>query len=84
MSSGGYLAPPREKPEQEKLWVETWKRLGRFLPDLFGELFPEDSKQLPALLAAKNGEAKSEVQTAEVNPKEAKDKDLPAPDDTID
>ena len=38
MSSSGYLVPPSEDPTQEKLWVETWKRLDRFLPDLRKEL----------------------------------------------
>jgi brefeldin A-resistance guanine nucleotide exchange factor 1 len=38
MSQEGYLVPPREDPSQEKLWVETWKRLDRFLPDLRKEL----------------------------------------------
>jgi len=38
MSSSGYLVPPSEGPSQEKLWVETWKRLDRFLPDLRKEL----------------------------------------------
>lgn len=41
MQSGGYLAPPEEKPEQAKLWNETWKKLNRFLPHLYKELFPE-------------------------------------------
>ena|ERR1700761_170221 len=45
MSSGGYLVPPNEKPEQEKLWNETWNRLDRFLPSLFAELFPEEVKK---------------------------------------
>jgi brefeldin A-resistance guanine nucleotide exchange factor 1 len=38
MSSSGYLVPPSTNPSQEKLWVETWKRLDRFLPDLRKEL----------------------------------------------
>lgn len=42
MSNGGYLAPPDEKPEQEELWNETWKRVNRFLPQFFEELFPEE------------------------------------------
>jgi brefeldin A-resistance guanine nucleotide exchange factor 1 len=53
MSNGGYLAPPDEKPEQEQLWNETWKRVNRFLPNFFAELFPEEagkpkrSKEVP-------------------------------------
>jgi brefeldin A-resistance guanine nucleotide exchange factor 1 len=53
MSNGGYLAPPDENPEQEELWNETWKRVNRFLPNFFAELFPEEagkpkrSKEIP-------------------------------------
>lgn len=42
MSNGGYLAPPEENPQREELWNETWKRINRFQPDLFNELFPEE------------------------------------------
>lgn len=38
MSSSGILVPPSKDPSQEKLWVETWKRIDRFLPDLRKEL----------------------------------------------
>ena len=38
MSSSGYLVPPSQEHSHEKLWVETWKRLDRFLPDLRKEL----------------------------------------------
>jgi brefeldin A-resistance guanine nucleotide exchange factor 1 len=38
MASSGYLVPKSQDLEQEKLWVETWKRLDRFLPDLRREL----------------------------------------------
>ncbi|KAI9675163.1 MAG: GDP/GTP exchange factor for ARF [Trizodia sp. TS-e1964] len=50
MSSGGYLVPPAENSDTQKLWVETWKRLDRFLPNLFGELFPEEVGKLPTSL----------------------------------
>jgi brefeldin A-resistance guanine nucleotide exchange factor 1 len=40
LNDGGYLAPPEEKPEQEDLWIETWKRINRFQPGLLKELFP--------------------------------------------
>ena len=45
MSSSGYLVPPSQKPEQEKLWTETWKRIDRFLPDLKSEVLPDGSKE---------------------------------------
>ncbi|KAI9822830.1 MAG: GDP/GTP exchange factor for ARF [Phylliscum demangeonii] len=44
MSSSGYLAPPNQKPELEKLWIETWRRVDRLLPGLFAEIFPDDKK----------------------------------------
>jgi brefeldin A-resistance guanine nucleotide exchange factor 1 len=47
MSSSGYLVPASEDPSQEKLWIETWKRLDRFLPDLRKEL-DMDMKEKPA------------------------------------
>ncbi|KAL8302699.1 hypothetical protein RB601_005894 [Gaeumannomyces tritici] len=38
MSSSGLLVTPQQDPSKEKLWVETWKRIDRFLPDLRKEL----------------------------------------------
>ena len=60
MSSGGYLVPPSENPEeqteqQKQLWAETCTRLERFLPDLMPSLFPEEisrSRQQPGREAA--------------------------------
>jgi brefeldin A-resistance guanine nucleotide exchange factor 1 len=45
MSNSGHLVPPDEKPEQEELWNETWKRINRFLPQFYAELFPEEAKK---------------------------------------
>lgn len=47
MSNGGYLAPPDQNPEQKELWIETWTRLDRFLPNFFAELFPEEAEKPP-------------------------------------
>ncbi|KAJ5799808.1 uncharacterized protein N7518_001876 [Penicillium psychrosexuale] len=41
MADGGYLVSPSQDPSKEEIWVETRKRLGRFLPDLFLEIFPD-------------------------------------------
>ena len=41
MSNGGYLVPPEEAPEKKLLWEETWKRLDRFLPEMYREIYPE-------------------------------------------
>lgn len=45
MADGGYLVPPSQDPSKEEIWVETRKRLGRFLPDLFAEIFPDSSQE---------------------------------------
>lgn len=45
MADGGYLVSPSQDPSKEEIWVETRKRLGRFLPDLFNEIFPEASQE---------------------------------------
>ncbi|KAI9736372.1 MAG: GDP/GTP exchange factor for ARF [Claussenomyces sp. TS43310] len=51
MSSSGYLVPPAQDPSYERLWVETWKRLDRFLPDLRKDL-DLDSRDMPQSKAA--------------------------------
>lgn len=45
MASSGYLVPPSKDPSQEKLWVETWKRIDRFLPDLRKDLSLEGEEE---------------------------------------
>jgi brefeldin A-resistance guanine nucleotide exchange factor 1 len=47
LSSGGFLLPPDEKPEQEQMWNETWKRINRFQPNLLAELFPDEAGKPP-------------------------------------
>ncbi|MCJ1288215.1 GDP/GTP exchange factor for ARF [Xylographa opegraphella] len=51
MANGGYLAPPSGNPQYARLWEETWKRLARFLPGMFQEIFP-DPPELPRVAAA--------------------------------
>ncbi|CAG8979878.1 hypothetical protein HYALB_00002651 [Hymenoscyphus albidus] len=51
MSNSGYLVPPSQDPMQEKLWVETWKRIDRFLPDLKKDLDLESVKEERPLVA---------------------------------
>lgn len=63
MAKDGYLVPPSEDPSKEKLWVETWKRLDRFLPDL--------RKELPQL--AEPEAAKEEVNSPVVEQTPAKE-----------
>lgn len=57
MSSSGYLVPPSKDQSQEKLWVETWKRIDRFLPDLRNELALEEPRSEETQEAAVEGEA---------------------------
>lgn len=45
MADGGYLVPPSQDPSKEEIWVETRTRLGRFLPDLFSEIFPDTANE---------------------------------------
>ncbi|KAI1369319.1 Sec7-domain-containing protein [Xylaria arbuscula] len=45
MSSSGYLVPPSKDPSQENLWVETWKRIDRFLPELRKDLSLEGEEE---------------------------------------
>lgn len=42
MAAGDVLVRPEIDPREEKkeLWIQTWRRLERFLPDLKAELFP--------------------------------------------
>lgn len=45
MADSGYLVAPEQDSSKEEMWNETRKRLGRFLPDLFTEIFPDASKE---------------------------------------
>ncbi|KAI1775677.1 hypothetical protein F4818DRAFT_414602 [Hypoxylon cercidicola] len=61
MSSSGYLVPPSKDPSQETLWVETWKRIDRFLPDLRSELALEEP-EAPQEAQPPQAEAEAEVE----------------------
>jgi brefeldin A-resistance guanine nucleotide exchange factor 1 len=47
MVDGGYLTPPSENAESSEIWDETWKRVDRFLPDLYTQIFPEKTPPPP-------------------------------------
>ncbi|KAH7116070.1 hypothetical protein B0J11DRAFT_116620 [Dendryphion nanum] len=66
MSNGGYLVPPDEKPEGEELWNETWKRINRFLPSFYDELFPEEA-QKPKAEPKTSQDAKTAAQQAKTD-----------------
>lgn len=48
MADGGYLVPPSQDASKEPIWSETKKRLERFLPDLFLEIFPDAANEKSA------------------------------------
>ncbi len=43
---------PENSTGSSELWEETWKRVDRFLPDLFAEIFPEALESPPPLQAS--------------------------------
>ncbi|KAL3472092.1 hypothetical protein BJX99DRAFT_11435 [Aspergillus californicus] len=51
MADVGHLVPPTQDPSKETIWKETKKRLERFLPDLFKEIFPDAPKETPPVSA---------------------------------
>lgn len=65
MSSSGYLIHPTVDDAQEKLWIETWKRLDRFLPDLKAELALDAPVEEPKLSAESPAAPASATETTE-------------------
>ena len=50
MVDGGYLKPPSENTKNSEIWEETWKRVDRFLPNLYPEIYQEkEPPPAPAL-----------------------------------
>lgn len=71
MGGAGYLVPPEEgiagkeegKEEEggndnERIWTETKKRVQRFLPGLFDEVFPPPQQQMQMQQQTREGEEK--------------------------
>jgi brefeldin A-resistance guanine nucleotide exchange factor 1 len=59
MADSGHLTPPpTSDANKQKIWTETKKRLDRFLPSLFSELFPvsESPKDEPPTSDKEAGE----------------------------
>ena len=96
MADGGYLVPPDQDPSKEEMWIETRKGLGRFLPDLFSEIFPDTGKDpeksqpasaIPSPVQLNNDD---EIMTKETHvesndaedPKETDNIEKPAQEDT--
>ncbi|RYP26929.1 hypothetical protein DL768_011490 [Monosporascus sp. mg162] len=76
MSSSGYLVPPSKDPSQEKLWIETWKRIDRFLPDLRNDLQLEEPSPPPEADAGAEAEADAAMNDAQrAAPEESDEKE---------
>ncbi|KAL1902276.1 GDP/GTP exchange factor for ARF [Sporothrix stenoceras] len=70
MASSGYLVAPSIDKSKEELWVETWKRIDRFLPDLKSELALDGTNESrdespPPEEAAPEGAAVEDVEKEE-------------------
>ncbi|KAL4861202.1 hypothetical protein BDV12DRAFT_208274 [Aspergillus spectabilis] len=68
MADAGHLVPPSQAPSNEDLWTETRKRLERFLPDLFKEIFPDAPKELIPLASASGSPTTATTTVPEVTP----------------
>ena len=77
MSAGGFLVPPSQDPSKEEIWTETKKRLERFLPDLFKEIFPDASNENPQQQPA--SEVSSPKPSSQENPIEESSKEPETP-----
>lgn len=85
MADSGYLAPPpTEDSSKEKIWVETSKRLDRFLPNLFEELFPTPPPQegKPAAPSGNTKHSPEENNTESPEPSNEKPTEETQSDDT--
>jgi len=78
MSHSEVLAPPDENPEQEELWNETWKRINRFLPNFFAELFPEEAKKPKAPRKSRDDRDKENDKAGEAAVVEKTEKEVEA------
>lgn len=68
MADGGHLVPPAQDPSKEQIWTETKKRLERFLPALFVEIFPEAAaEEQPAPVSDESSPAATEKAADEQN-----------------
>lgn len=41
MADGGFLIPPKQEEKPSELWIETCRKVDRFLPGLIADLFPQ-------------------------------------------
>jgi len=57
MSSNGFLASPAEDESRQRLWLETWARVDRFLPGLKEDLALDGKSEPPQERVSTNLEA---------------------------
>lgn len=92
MSSDGYLVPPEQDERRRPIWNETWRRLDRFLPGLFAELWPQEVEQGRAKpwVEKKSNRASVDVKDTKqevrrgVEMKESKEKEIETKEDDVD
>ena len=70
--------PPSENTNKSEIWDETWKRVDRFLPELYKEIFPRASP--PASLTKTETSEKSPPRDKEPSSKLDEAKVSPASD----
>ncbi|CAG9946727.1 unnamed protein product [Clonostachys rosea f. rosea IK726] len=76
MSSSGYLVSPKEDPSKKELWVETWKRIDRFIPDLRTDLALEpEGPEEPEEAEVQTEKPKAEVKVESKSLDEQEDDD---------
>ena len=76
MADGDYLLPPSGDEKASVIWMETKKRVDRFLPDLFPDIFPKANPPPVTAPTAQKLE-ESPIPPAEAN--KEKTNDPPAP-----
>ncbi|EED23263.1 guanine nucleotide exchange factor (Gea2), putative [Talaromyces stipitatus ATCC 10500] len=87
MADSGHLSPPPSTDEnKQKIWTETKRRLDRFLPNLFNELFPvsesrKDVSTAPSKENEENGQTSTPSNGSESNEKQEQTSPSPSPAD---
>ena len=62
MADGDYLQPPAEGEKPSQMWEMTWRRIDRFLPNLFRDIYPESKVTTGGLPEATPQKTATEVE----------------------
>ena len=75
------IRPPTSDPNKQKIWTETKKRLDRFLPNLFSELFPvsESQKDVPTTSAQDSGDTTEKSTLPDESNEKQQEQSSPSP-----